>query len=261
MPPVDAATISLLLHGAGRMGDAIRSVVKETDGVSIRGTLDLREAMETSRPEDTGGAYFRQLPERILAHEVVVDFSRAGAIGPLITSLRGSTLRLVSGTTGLDEAERQALRDYAREAAVFYDANMSYGISLLKLLLEQVAMRRGDLEDVEIVEYHHRGKVDRPSGTALALAKVLSSARPRHDEGMGNAPEDRPDIPIQSIRIGGVPGEHHVHFASPEEVLTLSHRALTRTVFARGAIGAARFLCSKDRGLYAMKDMILEQGA
>ncbi|MCZ6765734.1 MAG: 4-hydroxy-tetrahydrodipicolinate reductase [bacterium] len=243
--------ISILVHGAGRMGSSVMSVAGDAADVTIRGTVDLR-------PRAAGGAdnvaYFDHIPAADDAVEVVIDFSNAGSMALLIQALAGTGVKLVSGTTGLRREDRDALSVYAEVAAVFYDENMSYGISLLKHLLREIGSRRNRFEDVEIVEIHHRGKRDYPSGTALALSRVLSPELPAISGRSSNGP----GVHVHSVRLGSVPGEHHVHFSSDDEMLTLSHRALTRDVFARGAIDAARFLSTKTRGLYSMDDLVTE---
>jgi 4-hydroxy-tetrahydrodipicolinate reductase len=142
---------------------------------------------------------------------------------------------------------------------------MSYGISALKLLIGRARTHLSDF-DVEIVETHHRGKRDLPSGTAIALSRVLS---PDSGHVIGRevttARKDAGDalsaVPVHSVRAGGVPGEHRVIFASDDEVVELSHRALSREVFARGAIRAARFVTGRPPGLISMKELLESQHA
>jgi len=110
--------------------------------------------------------------------------------------------------------------------------------------------------DMEIVEFHHRGKADFPSGTAAALARAARPEAPTVN-GRGDAAGPESDrVHIHSVRIGGIPGDHYVHFATPDEVVTLSHRALSRSVFARGAVRAAQFIVRRDKGLYTMNDLV-----
>lgn len=243
--------ISILVHGAGRMGSSVVSVAGGAADVKIRGMVDLRG--RTAGGTDNV-AYFDHIPAGDDAADVVIDFSSAGSIASLIQALTGTGVKLVSGTTGLTSEDRGVLSVYSEEAAVFYDENMSYGISLLKHLLREMASRRGHFEDIEIVEIHHRGKRDHPSGTALALSRVLSPELPA----ISGRSSDGPGVHVHSVRLGSVPGEHHVHFSSDDEMLTLSHRALTRDVFARGALEAARFLSTKTSGLYSMDDLVTE---
>ena len=124
----------------------------------------------------------------------------------------------------------------------------------MKRLVRDAVSHAGELSDIEVVETHHRHKQDAPSGTALALARVIAANR--LEKGQENGTTAGADVPIHSLRLGGVPGEHSVHLASDEEVLTVSHRALSRDVFARGAIRAARFLAGRPSGFYTMQDLI-----
>lgn len=208
------------------MGRAVIDVATRDDGVAVERTLD-------SRIDDAGPA-----PDA-----VVIDFSLPAALPGLLDMLRGSGAALVSGTTGLSMQQHEALREYAKEAAVFYGENMSFGIAVLTELLPAATAYLAQSSDVEIVETHHRHKKDAPSGTALALARAI-------DGGQGR------EVPIHSVRVGGVPGDHQVIFAADEEIITLSHRALSRSVFARGSIRAARFVLGRAAGLYRMHDLV-----
>jgi 4-hydroxy-tetrahydrodipicolinate reductase len=186
--------------------------------------------------------------------DVVVDFSRPEGIAPLVGVLRGTGVRLVSGTTGLGPTERELLKSYGQEAAVFYDDNMSYGVSVVKRLLETAGRLFKDLADVDVVEYHHRGKRDHPSGTAYGLVRALDPEAVVV-EGRNEAPPGGRVIRTHSVRAGGIPGEHHVHFAAEDEVVTISHRALSRELFAGGALRAVFFIAGKPSGVYSMRDL------
>ena len=132
---------------------------------------------------------------------------------------------------------------------------MSYGISVLKYMLRDAAPRLSDM-DAEIVEYHHTGKKDFPSGTTFGLARAIdpkSTVIPGRISGA--PPPSKRQIPAQSIRIGGIPGQHDVYFATQEEVICISHRALSREVFARGALHAAQFVADKGSGMFSMEDL------
>jgi 4-hydroxy-tetrahydrodipicolinate reductase len=247
--------ISLWIHGAsGRMGRTVMSVAAGIDGVAVRGVLDLR-AETSESPAERGVPRFSRLPEGAGGSDVVIDFSRPEAMQGLVKALSGSGTRLVSGTTGLGEAGRALLQKYSEETAVFYDENMSYGISVVKRILEVAAPLLAGYADREIIEWHHRAKLDHPSGTALALARVLSKEGgviSGRGEGSGGPEETH----VHSVRVGGVPGEHQIVFGADEEVVTIAHRALHRRVFARGAIRAAQFIAGKDPGFYSMEHLV-----
>jgi 4-hydroxy-tetrahydrodipicolinate reductase len=245
------------------MGQTIIEVARDLPDVDIAGALELRsDGTLTGVDRFEGLPVLNRPPKDKEGQLVVVDFSQAGGVTPLVTSLRGSGLPLVSGTTGLDASERDLLKLYSEEHAVFYSENMSYGICLIKALVRDAAVAAGETADVEIVERHHRGKVDVPSGTAISLAKVVSDAR--YGEGQrppGPASATEHGVSIHSQRVGGVPGDHDVTFAWDEETVTIAHRALSRAVFARGAIRAARFVQSMGPGLYTMDDLLRNKDA
>ena len=218
--------LRIILHGAsGRMGRAIEEVAADDASIEIAAAFD---------PRSSG-----QLPQG----DVVIDFSLPEAMPGLMAALDGTGKPLVSGTTGLPAEAHAALRKYANSAPVFYAENMSYGIAVLTELLAGASRTLRGSSEVEIVETHHKHKKDAPSGTALALARAI-------DGGEGR------DVPIHSVRAGGVPGDHQVIFAADEEVVTISHRALSRRVFARGAVRAARFVSGRDAGFYRMHDLV-----
>jgi 4-hydroxy-tetrahydrodipicolinate reductase len=168
---------------------------------------------------------------------------------------------LVVGTTGLGKVEEEALHAAARETAVFYTANMSLGVNLLMSLVEQAAARLDAAFDIEILEAHHKHKVDAPSGTALALGRSaaagrgvkLEDAMVSHAEG---GARKAGTIGMSVFRGGDVVGDHTVTFAGMGERLELAHRATDRAIFARGAVKAALWLKGKPSGLYSMRDLL-----
>lgn len=250
-----AKTISLWVHGAtGRMGRAVGEVAARTQGVRLTGIIELRSGAESS-------AVHGELPVAHAAPEatdgsVVIDFSQGGAVGPLVGVLQGSGLPLVCGTTGLGGGERDLLDVYSKESPVFYATNMSYGICLLVKLLREQRSLLAAFEDAEIVEFHHRHKRDCPSGTALDLADAIDPSA-RVVDGRASSSETKGKvISVHSVRAGGIPGTHEVHFASDGEIITFTHRAISRTVFAEGALRAARFIVGRDPGLYGMSDLL-----
>ena len=245
--------IGVLVHGGtGRMGRAVIEAAKRTPGIRLAGMLDPRGGPREALDETE---VFAHIPVGSAGIQVVVDFSRPEAIGPLVGTLRGSGARLVSGTTGLTEKDRILLEEYSKEAAVLYDENMSYGVAVLKSLLRTASGLFRVAADVEIVEFHHRAKKDHPSGTTFALARAVDPGA-RVVEGRSAADETRGRvIRSHSARLGGVPGEHHVYFATDDEVVTISHRALSREAFAKGAIRAVLFLSGKEKGIYSTEDV------
>jgi 4-hydroxy-tetrahydrodipicolinate reductase len=194
-------------------------------------------------------------PDDVDPDTVVIDFSHAEAMSGILEAVRRRNLKLVSGTTGLEDNIMRRLKRYAARRPVFHDSNMSLGIAVLKDIAAQAVRELGDGFDIEIVEYHHRGKRDHPSGTALSLGAAVPGAR-RMIRGRGRGVRKAGDIHVHSIRAGGIQGRHDIVFASDEEMLILSHTALARDVFARGALRAAAFIAGKRNGFYGMHDLL-----
>jgi len=215
------------------MGRAIAAAVEETPGFSI--------------DQDNG--------------DVLVDFSAPDALQSSLQRAVAAKIPLVIGTTGFDMEADRAIAAAATTIAVLRAANTSLGVALLSDLVERAARALGPQWDIEIVEMHHRGKADAPSGTALALGEAaargrgseLRAERGRDGTGLKRA---QGAIGFASLRGGTVAGEHDVIFAGPDERLILSHRAENRMIFARGALAAARFLVGRPPGLYSMRDVI-----
>jgi len=209
--------------------------------------MDIRVA---GHQVDTGEALRSHVSDRLSA---IADryFSRAVA----------ANVPILVGTTGLDELADRRIADAAKQVAVLCAANTSLGIALLAELVERSARVLGPDWDVEIAETHHRMKADAPSGTALALGEAVARGRgggldaERGRDGIG-LKRAVGAIGFASLRGGTVAGDHDVHFLGPDERLTLSHRAESRMIFARGALAGARFLVDKPARLYSMRDVI-----
>jgi 4-hydroxy-tetrahydrodipicolinate reductase len=197
------------------------------------------------------------------AAEVVLDLTvPAASIGHArLAAERGRAL--VLGTTGLDEAQADEIRAAAKRAPIVWAANFSLGVNLLASLVEQAARVLGEDFDIEVLEMHHRHKVDAPSGTALALGQAVARGRrvdlaaksQRVRDGHTGARRSG-DIGFATLRGGDVAGEHTVMFAGPSERIELTHRAGSRQIFARGVIRAARWIAAKAPGLYDMTDVL-----
>ncbi len=196
----------------------------------------------------------------LLGAEVVIDFSTASAVPGLMAVAARQKVAVVSGTTNLDVHGRQALDKAAASVPVLWAANMSLGVQVLAEIVKHALERLGSQFDVEIVEVHHRRKLDAPSGTARRLADAVESVRGELTELHGRDGEvgARTDneIAVFGVRGGDVIGDHTVHLLGPGERLELVHRATSRELFAHGAIRAARFVAGKKPGLYAVADVL-----
>lgn len=205
-----------------------------------------------------GGIEAGEDPEELFdTADVVIDFTTPEATRKHIWLAAKSGTKLVIGTTGLNETDEQEIHDAAKETAILYAANMSIGVNILLALVEQAAARLGPQWDIEISETHHKHKIDAPSGTALALGKAAQKGR-----GGGDFVTDRTgprkdgDIGFAVQRGGNVIGDHTVTFFSENERITLGHAAGDRSLFAQGALRAAKWLESRSSGLYSMRDVL-----
>jgi len=196
--------------------------------------------------------------------DVLVDFSAPDALEASLDRAIAANVPILVGTTGLQPEHHETIAKAAEQVAVIYAPNTSLGINLLRQLVEEAASRLGPDWDIEILEMHHRHKVDAPSGTALLLGQSAAKGRgsslqslSRFDR-ISEHPHAREQgtIGYASLRGGSVAGEHVVILATDGERIELGHRADSRAIFARGALAAARFLVGKPAGLYSMSDVI-----
>ena len=247
-----------ILGAGGRMGQAIAPAVVEA-GATLAGGAD-----RVGTPGTIGGAPFITTEALAAACDVLVDFSSPAALAAHVDLAWATATPLVVGTTGLSP-EDHALIDaaVAQGATILQAANTSLGVNLLAHLVRETAARLGPDWDIEIVEMHHRHKVDAPSGTALLLGQAaadgrgvaLADAAVRSRDGITGA---RPEgtIGFATLRGGSVAGDHQIILATEGERLELGHRAESRAIFARGAVKAALWLAGKPAGRYAMTDVL-----
>jgi 4-hydroxy-tetrahydrodipicolinate reductase len=255
------AQLRIGLAGAlGRMGRAVAAAFERRSDAAVVAAFD--------RPGTDGqqiGDLTLGAPEDAAGCDVVIDFSTAAASAELAAAAaaRGGPA-LVIGSTGWSEADEARLRAAAARIPIVRSGNFSLGVNVLAGLVEQAARRLSAADwDVEILEVHHRRKVDAPSGTALMLGEAvargrnsdLARVRVAARDGITGARKEG-DIGFASLRGGGIVGEHQVVFAGEEEVLTFSHSARDRSLFARGAVAAALWVAGKPPGLYDMMDVL-----
>ena len=237
--------LRLLLTGAGgQTGGRVLALAKADPGFAVAGRI---------------GQEARALPDA----DALIDFSVPEQTTRVAARCAEAGLPLVTGTTGLDEARQAAVANAARAIPVVQSGNFSAGVAVLTALTERAARLLGEDFDIEITETHHRRKKDAPSGTALLLGEAAAGARGtslasagvfgRAGRGEARAPSE---IGFAARRGGGVFGDHETAFLAEEEVVTLGHRALSRDVFARGALRAAAWVQSRPPGLYAMRDVL-----
>jgi 4-hydroxy-tetrahydrodipicolinate reductase len=255
---------------AGRMG---RTLVQALDAIDA---LKLGAAFE--RPEsslvgaDAGelaGVGRLEVPvtasmkDALSKFDTLVDFSVPAATLDAVATCRAAGKSMVIGTTGIDAAGRELIRSAARDIPIVMAPNYSVGINLSFKLIELAAQVLGDDVDIEVIEAHHRGKVDAPSGTALKMGEILAGALGRdlaesaiYGRHGINEPRDRKTIGFETIRGGDIVGEHTVMFAGAGERLEITHRASSRMNFATGAMRAAQWIAGRGHGLYDMQDVL-----
>ena len=229
------------MHGCnGAMGQVITNLIAEDPGIELVAGVDINTEQKNGYP------VFASLAECDVEADVVIDFASAKATDALLAAMVEKKLPGVLCSTGLSEEQLEAVKEASTKVAILKSANMSLGINTLFKVLKMVTPILAEAGfDMEIVEKHHNRKLDAPSGTALALADVMN-------EPMDNKME----IGIQAVRGGTIVGEHEVIFAGTDEVITISHTAYSRAIFAKGAIAAAKYLAGKPAGYYDMKDVI-----
>ncbi|MCR4895251.1 MAG: 4-hydroxy-tetrahydrodipicolinate reductase [Lachnospiraceae bacterium] len=247
----------VIMHGCnGRMGRTITAMIDEMDDVEIVAGVDAFDDGHNQYP------VFSNIADCRVDADVIIDFSNVVALDGLLDECVDRGIPLVLCTTGLSDDQISKLRVCSTKVAILMSANMSLGINLLmKLLKEATAVLDPAGFDIEIVEKHHNRKLDAPSGTAYALANAINDALPEkyqyvYDRTGRRMKRPKEEIGISAIRGGSIVGDHDVIFAGQDEVITFSHRAYSRAVFARGAISAAQFLVGKAPGLYNMSDVI-----
>lgn len=249
--------IRLILHGCnGRMGKMISGIAAADPEVEIVAGVDTRDDGQNPYP------VFGSLSDCNVEADCLVDFSTASAVDGLLDFCVEKGLPCVLCTTGLSPEQLAGVKKAAGKVAVLRSANMSLGINLLlKLLKEAAGVLAPAGFDVEIVEKHHKRKLDAPSGTAIALADSINDALGNeyeyvYDRSGRRQVRSEKEIGISAVRGGTIVGEHDVIFAGEDEVITFSHMATSRAVFGKGAVEAAKFLAGKGAGLYDMGDVI-----
>lgn len=249
--------VKIIMHGCnGYMGQVISGLVEKDSEAEIVAGIDIVDKGNNSYP------VFTNLNECQVEADAIIDFSSAKAVDALLDYSVERQIPVVVCTTGLSEEQLSKIEEASKKVAVLKSANMSLGINtLLKLIQEAAKVFATAGFDMEIVERHHRLKVDAPSGTALALADSLNEAMDNtyeyvYDRSQKREKRTDKEIGISAVRGGTIVGEHEVIFAGPDEVIEFKHTAYSKAVFGKGAIEAAKFLASKPAGRFDMSDVI-----
>ncbi len=249
--------VRILLHGCnGRMGRVVTEMARQDEAVGIVAGVDTYTEVPNTYP------VFESIGKCGVEADVAIDFSNALAVDALLDYCAAKHLPVVLCSTGLSEAQLAKVEESAKKTAVLKSANMSLGINLLLKLLKDAAKILGPAGyDVEIIEKHHNQKLDAPSGTAIALADSINEAAGGtmeyvYDRSGVRKRRDAKELGISAVRGGTIVGDHEVIFAGTDEVIEFQHRAYSRSIFAKGAMEAAKFLAGKTAGRYEMSDVI-----
>lgn len=247
----------IMMHGCnGAMGQVISNLTAEMDQVEIVAGVDAVDNRENGYP------VFTDIEDCNVEVDAIIDFSAAPAVDHLLDYAVKTQTPVVLCTTGLSEEQLQRVEEASKKIAILRSANMSLGINTLFKLLQTAAQVLAEAGfDIDIVEKHHRKKVDAPSGTAIALAEAVNEALNNEYEFVYDRSERRiqrpkKEIGLSAVRGGTIVGEHEVIFAGTDEVIEFKHTAYSKAVFGKGAVEAAVFLAGKPAGLYNMSHVI-----
>ncbi|MXS85987.1 4-hydroxy-tetrahydrodipicolinate reductase [Nitrosomonas sp. HPC101] len=253
----------------GRMGRTIMETIAEAQDLRLSAALEQPDSpylsQDAGRLTGTPGKVTirSDYAAALTGSDVLIDFTRPAGTLAHLAVCRQSGIRMVIGTTGFSAEEKETIRDAAKDIAIVLAPNMSVGVNILFRLLEVAAQALPDGYDVEIIEAHHRHKVDAPSGTALRMGEIIAQAQQKNLEQVaiygreGNTGERAADtIGFSTIRGGDIVGDHTALFAGIGERLEITHKANSRKTFAAGALHAARFLATRQSGLFDMQDVL-----
>ena len=250
--------IKIILCGAcGKMGGNVLSLLADDETATAVCGIDLYPR-EIGIPVYTD---FSQIQENA---DVIIDFSSPVGLVDRLEYAKAHKLGIVLASTGFSATDLELINTYAKDVAIFKTANLSLGVNLMQALIKTAAEVLGNAYDVEIIERHHNLKKDAPSGTALMLADTINEAF-KNEKRIVNGragivgAREKAEIGMHAVRGGTIVGEHEVMFAGEDEIITISHSARSKRVFAVGAIRAAKFLPKKGAGMYEMKDLLAEE--
>lgn len=248
----------IILCGAcGKMGSNVLSLLENDGNAKAVCGVDLY-------PKEIGIPVYKSFADIKEEADVIIDFSSADGVLERLEYAKAHNLGIVLASTGFSPADLALIDEYAKTTAIFKTANLSLGVNLMQALCKAAAQVLGDKFDVEIIEKHHNLKKDAPSGTALMLADSVNEAfngEKRYVDGRSGivGARDKKEIGMHAVRGGTIVGEHEVMFAGEDEIITITHSARSKRVFAVGAIRAAKFLHGKPAGRYEMKDLLAEE--
>ena len=250
--------VKIILCGAcGKMGANVLSLLAEDEAATAVCGVDLY-------PKEIGIPVYKSFSEVTEQADVIIDFSSAENLEERLSYAKANGLGVVLASTGFTAEDLKLVEEYAKYIPVFKTANLSLGVNLMQALCKTAAAILGEAFDVEIIERHHHLKKDAPSGTALMLADTVNEAfdgKKEYVNGRNGIVGARKtsEIGIHAVRGGTIVGEHEVCFAGEDEIITITHSARSKRVFAAGAIRAAKFLKGKPCGIYDMKQLLADE--
>lgn len=250
--------INALICGAnGKLGQEVAACALKNENIEIVAGVDKYHGIQNSFP------VYDEINEVQEKVDVIIDFSRPDCLEPCLKYSEMTGACLVIATTGYTAQHKELIHKYSQNVPIFFAANMSLGVNLQMELSKNAAEFLGNDFDIEIIEKHHNLKVDAPSGTALAIAEninnvFLGSKEFKYGRTPSDGRREGKEMGIHAVRGGTVVGEHEVGFYGNDEIITITHRALSKQIFAMGALRAAEFLVDKPAGLYCMADIIAE---
>ena len=240
----------------GKMGKTIYNCISAREDCKVIAGIDINTEQYADFPIIDSPS---NLPEK---PDVIIDYSNPASLDGLLEYCLSTGTPIVLATTGYSDEQINKIKSAAEQIPVFFTFNMSLGINLLVQLAKKAASVLGDQFDIEIVEKHHNQKIDAPSGTAIMLANAINETLDNkyhyvYDRHSQRKKRDKNEIGMHAIRGGTIVGEHDVIFAGHDEVITLSHSAASKSVFAEGSINAAVYLSDKPAGLYDMSSLVI----
>lgn len=246
----------IIMHGcSGKMGRVVCSIVKDDPDCVIAAGID-------PFGESDDFPVFRSPSECNVDADVIIDFSTASAVPALLEYSKSKNIPVVLCSTGLSEELNNKVLEYSKHVAILKSANMSVGVNLIMKVLKELApVLAEEGFDIEIVEKHHNQKIDAPSGTAIALADAINEEFNNEykyvfDRSQVREKRSQKEIGISAVRGGTIVGDHDVIFAGRDEVITISHTAYSKELFAVGAVKAAKYIAGKPAGFYTMKNVM-----
>jgi 4-hydroxy-tetrahydrodipicolinate reductase len=244
----DQPPLRVAVAGAsGRMGQMLIEAVNSADDCALAAQLDIGCDIDTA----------------LQGAQVLIDFTRPEGTMAHLRACRGRSVNLVIGTTGFDETQLAAITEHANHIGIVTSANFSVGVNVMLTLLRQAARALSEGYDIEIVEAHHRHKVDAPSGTAVEMGRVLAQAQGRTLKDCavfsreGHTGERKAgSIGFATVRGGGIVGDHTAMFCGDVDRIEITHKSASRGIYAQGALRAARFVAQQRKGLFGMNDVL-----